>query len=73
MNVRPSFDPNPSVNQTNYYWFDKVFSSEDLSDINKLQNLYPYEVGTVVGGDENKQIPSSIRKSNVKWIYHDIN
>jgi PKHD-type hydroxylase len=71
MNLRPSFDPNPSPNQTNYYWFDKVFSSEELSNIDNLQNLYPFQLGTVVGSDENE--PTTIRKSKVKWIYHDDN
>jgi PKHD-type hydroxylase len=71
MNLRPSFDPNPSPNQTNYYWFDKVFSSEELSNIDNLQNLYPFQLGTVVGSDENE--PTTIRKSKVKWIHHDDN
>jgi PKHD-type hydroxylase len=69
MNIRPSFDPNSTVNQSNYYWFDKVFSPEDLSYIDNLQNLYEYESGTVVGGDDIKDV----RKSKVKWIHHDEN
>jgi PKHD-type hydroxylase len=68
MNVRPSFDPNSTANQSNYYWFDKVFSPEDLSNIDNLQNLYPYHLGTTVGNDENAD---QIRKSKVKWIHHD--
>ena len=71
MNVRPSFDPNPSPNQSNYYWFDKVFSPDDLSNIDNLQNLYQYQQGTVVGSDEEE--PNSIRKSKIKWIHHDDN
>ena len=70
MNIRPSFDPNPTVNQSNYYWFDKVFSSEDLFHISNLQNLYPYHLGTTFGNDENAD---QIRKSKVKWIHHDDN
>jgi PKHD-type hydroxylase len=73
MNVRPSFDSNSSVNQTNYYWFDKVFSSEDLSNINNLQNLYSYQLGTVVGDDNDESILNPVRKSNIKWIPHDEN
>lgn len=67
MNVKPIFDPNRSIDQTNYYWFDKVFSSEELEWIDNLQNLYNYQPGTVVGGDGIKDV----RKSKIKWIYYD--
>jgi PKHD-type hydroxylase len=68
MQVRPIFDPDQSINQSNYYWFDKVFSSEELEWINNLQNLYGFVPASVIGGDELKDI----RKSNVKWIeYND--
>lgn len=71
MTVRPIFEPNPSPNQSNYYWFDKVFSPEELSNIDNLQNLYPFQLGTVVGGSEDESAP--IRKSKIKWIHHDEN
>ena len=67
MNVKPVFNINSSINQSNYYWFDKVFSIEELEWINNLQNLYEYQPGTVVGGDDIKDI----RKSKIKWIHHD--
>lgn len=70
MNLRPSFDPNPTANQTNYYWFDKVFSPEELQHIDNLQSLYSYHLGTTVGNDENSD---QIRKSKIKWIGHDEN
>lgn len=67
MQQKPIFDPNPNINQTNYYWFDKVFSQEDLQHIDNLQNLYNFELGTTVGaGDE-------VRKSKIKWITYDEN
>ena len=67
MQQKPIFDPNPNINQTNYYWFDKVFSQEDLQYIDNLQNLYNFELGTTVGaGDE-------VRKSKIKWITYDEN
>lgn len=70
MNLRPSFDPNPNANQSNYYWFDKVFSPEELQQIDNLQSLYSYHLGTTVGNTEDSD---QIRKSKVKWIHHDEN
>jgi PKHD-type hydroxylase len=67
MNSYPIFDPDQSIDQTNYYWFDKVFSEQELDWINNLQNLYDYQQGTVVGDGEVEQI----RKSKIKWIPHD--
>jgi PKHD-type hydroxylase len=67
MQVRPIFDQDQSINQSNYYWFDKVFSTEELEWINNLQNLYGFVPASVIGGDELKDI----RKSNVKWIEHN--
>ena len=69
MNLRPSFDPNPMPNQTNYYWFDKVFSQEELTTIDFLQDLYPYQLGTVVSNE--KESVEQIRKSKIKWIHYD--
>jgi PKHD-type hydroxylase len=67
MNSYPIFDPDQSIDQTNYYWFDKVFSEQELDWINNLQNLYDYQQGTVVGDGEVEQI----RKSKIKWITYD--
>ena len=61
MNLRPSFDPNPNPNQSNYYWFDTVFSEKELFEINKLQAKYQFNNGTTVGETEG-----DIRKSKIK-------
>lgn len=63
MNLRPSFDPNPNPNQSNYYWFDKVFSEKELFEIDKLQAKYQFNNGTTVGETEG-----DIRKSKIKWL-----
>lgn len=66
MNLRPSFDPNPKPNQTNYYWFDKVFSKEELLEIECIQSMFPFKKGSTVGNEEE------VRKSQIKWIpYND--
>ena len=67
MNTKPVFNLNPTVDQSNYYWFENIFSTEELEWINNLQNLYEYQLATVIGGDDIKDI----RKSNIKWIHHD--
>ncbi len=63
MNLRPSFDPNPNPNQSNYYWFDTVFSEKELFEIDKLQAKYQFNNGTTVGETEG-----DIRKSKIKWL-----
>jgi PKHD-type hydroxylase len=68
MNVKPIIPQNSNIDQTNYYTFGKIFSDEELTWINNLQNLYPL-VGATIIGDESETNP--IRKSSIKWINHD--
>lgn len=47
---------------TQFYWFEKAFTSEELNKIyNDLSNI-PFERATVVSDDD------SIRRSQIKWI-----
>lgn len=67
MIIAPIFDVNTSIDQTNYYCFKDGFTEQELEWIDNLKELYPYEVATVVGGDDIKDV----RKSKVKWIHID--
>jgi PKHD-type hydroxylase len=67
MILAPIFDVDTSVDQTNYYCFKQGFSEQELEWIDNLKELYPYEVATVVGGDDIQDV----RKSKVKWIHID--
>jgi PKHD-type hydroxylase len=69
MKIAPIFDVDTSVDQTNYYCFKDGFSEQELEWIDNLKELYPYEVASVVGGDDIQDV----RKSNVKWLHIDNN
>jgi len=64
MNVKPIFEPDLSVDQTNFYWFKEGFSSDEIDQINTLSDSYPFERATFVGGDSD-----DVRKSNIKWLH----
>jgi PKHD-type hydroxylase len=70
MYIRPVFETNPDFHQTSPYFIYKAFTEEELEWIGNLQDLYPYQDGTI-GGDETSRLDDSIRKSRIKWIYHD--
>ena len=69
MNIKPIFNLNESIDQTNYYSFDVAFSEEQLGWISNLVERYPFEKATTISSkSEDVDI---IRKSNIKWIHHD--
>jgi PKHD-type hydroxylase len=68
MNIKPIIPQNSNIDQTNYYTFGKIFSDEELTWINNLQNLYPLVGATIIG---DKSETNLIRKSSIKWIHHD--
>lgn len=69
MNIKPIFNLNESIDQTNYYSFDIAFNEEQLGWISNLVERYPFEKATTIGStNEDVDI---IRKSNIKWIHHD--
>jgi PKHD-type hydroxylase len=69
MNIKPIFNLNNSIDQTNYYSFDSAFTEEQLGWISNLVEKYPFEKATTVGN--NCEDVDIIRKSNIKWIHHD--
>ncbi len=66
MNNRPTFTPDLTVNQTQYYWFEKGFSEEEIDMVLSGSLDYNSKDGTVIGNQE--QVEDSIRKSKVKWL-----
>jgi PKHD-type hydroxylase len=67
MQIKPIFNTDSTIDQSNYYCFKDGFSEQELEWIDNLKELYPYEEASVVGGDEVK----NVRKSKVKWIHVD--
>jgi PKHD-type hydroxylase len=54
-----------NVDHYNYYYFDNVFTEDELTKIHNTALSYPKEVATVVGDSEGM---SDYRKSTVIWI-----
>ena len=63
MYSRPIFEPHLEVDQTNYYWFENGFSSEEVDKILDLSKNYEFEQATTISGD-----PKSIINSTIKWM-----
>lgn len=67
MNVDFSFDRDASrldVNYTNYYWFEKGFSAEELERIEQMTSNLEFEDAAT--GQEGAKV-SDYRKSRIKW------
>lgn len=67
MNVDFSFDRDASrldVNYTNYYWFEKGFSVEELERIEQMTSNLEFEDAAT--GQEGAKV-SDYRKSRIKW------
>ena len=69
MNVKPIFQTNPKIDQTNYFGYADTFSEEELMWIDNLKNLYPYQDAKVISNEETPE--NTIRKSKIKWIHYD--
>lgn len=67
MDLRPVFPYDNTVDQTNYYWFQHGFSSEEVDGIVEATQNYPYAPATIVGNDPE----GLIRKSQIKWLPFD--
>lgn len=70
MEIKPIFDINSKIDQTEYYWFKNAFSEEELEWVENLKELYPYEEATIVGATN---VNSQIRESKIRWINLDSN
>lgn len=70
MYIRPVFETNPDYHQVTPYYIYNAFTEEELEWIGNLQQLYPYQDGSI-GADSTSQLDESIRKSRIKWVHHD--
>lgn len=66
MHTRPIFEPDTQVDQTNYYWFEKGFSFEEVNEILELTKNYEFQQGTIISGNTG-----DIRSSSIKWLAPD--
>lgn len=73
MITRPIILPNETIDQTEYYWFDESFNETELEWIDNLKELYDYEKANIIGSTSLTDDIENIRKSKIKWIYHDNN
>lgn len=65
MQLKPTFDLDNKIDQTNYYYFENFFNEQEFTWLNNLKNLYSFEESSIVGGG------SGVRKSVIKWIHPD--
>lgn len=67
MELRPIFPRKENINQTNYYWFEKGFSSDEVDKIINDSLEYEFQKGVIF--DESNT--DKFRKSNIKWLPFD--
>jgi PKHD-type hydroxylase len=67
MELRYSFPIDLTANQTNYYWFEKGFSPEELVEIERLVANIDF-VRAQTQAQENDLVETEYRKSNIKWL-----
>lgn len=67
MELKPIFNINSEINQTNYYWFENGFTSEEIDKIVKDSKKYSQQKAQIIGTNQKE----SIRKSNVKWLPYE--
>lgn len=67
MDLRPIFPIKEDINQTNYYWFEKGFSSVEVDTIVKNSLNHEFQRATIID-EENTD---KFRKSNIKWLPFD--
>ena len=66
MYIRPIFNPDLEVNQTEHYWFEKGFSSKDVSKIITLTKKGTLQEASVLSG-----AGKNTRDSRIKWLAPD--
>lgn len=66
MNLKPIFSPNTNVDQTNYYWFEKGFSIDEVDKIINESKNYVFENASTIGNSSEE-----VRKSRIKWLPHN--
>jgi len=68
MDFRPVFEFDNAIDQTSFVAINEVFNEDQLTWINNLKELYPFQTATTVGSPD-EEVP--IRKSKIKWIHYD--
>ena len=66
MNNRPTFTPDQTIDQTQYYWFENGFTKEEIEQIIKKSAQYTSKDGTIIGNQEAAD--ATVRKSKIKWL-----
>ena len=67
MNLKPIFPYEEGINQTNYYWFEKGFSSSEVDSIVNGSLEYEFQKAVII----DEQNTDNYRKSNIKWLPFD--
>lgn len=67
MELKPIFPYKQGINQTNYYWFNGGFSSEEVDKIVEDSKEYSFVKGVII--DEHNT--DKFRKSDIKWLPFD--
>lgn len=65
MKLKPTFELNSDIDQTNYYYFEDFFNQQELYWFDNLKNLYAFEEASIVGDS------TGVRKSMIKWVHPD--
>ena len=67
MDLKPIFPAKECINQTNYYWFENGFTTQEVDTI--VNGSLEYEFQRAVIMDEGNT--DKFRKSNIKWLPFD--
>ena len=66
MELKPIFDIDTNIDQSEYCWLPDGFSDEELMWLDNLKNLYPYDRASV-----DPSMVTEKRKSRIRYISHD--
>jgi len=64
MDLKPIFPIKEDINQTNYYWFENGFTTQEIDTI--VNGSLEYEFQKAIIMDEGNT--DKFRKSNIKWL-----
>jgi PKHD-type hydroxylase len=67
MDLKPIFPAKEGINQTNYYWFENGFTTQEIDTI--VNGSLEYEFQKAIIMDEGNT--DKFRKSNIKWLPFD--
>ena len=65
MEERYVFPKTSTANQSNYYWFEEGFTTEELVQIEELTKNLDFIQGTTESGGTDD---TSVRNSQIKWV-----